>query len=290
MNAKCVCCLTMALLSVGCSRQHSQSTASGAGTVQATATTVPPAGNPEPVAPPVPPVEATLPPRPSPEASRVAAENAVGKAAQAPTLAQPIAPKAVPGKAGADPRSSPFQAREPRTTDVRPAMLTIPASTRFRVRLAETLNTKYSHDGQRFFAYLDEPIVSGDRVVVPKGTTFEGHVVEAKRSGRLRGRAYLGITLDSFRLHGARYTVATAPDFRSSGSHKKRNIAFIGGGSGGGAMIGAVAGGGVGAAIGAGAGAVAGTTTAIITGKKDVRLPVETPLVFSLRTSVAVHG
>jgi hypothetical protein len=171
----------------------------------------------------------------------------------------------------------------------RPALV-IPASTRIRVRLGDTLDTKDSHPGERFSAYLDDPIVSGDRVVIPKGTLFRGHVIEAKRSGRLRGRAYLGVTLDSFRLHGVTYAIATGADVQSSSSHKKRNAIAIGGGSGGGAAIGAVAGGGVGALIGAGAGAVAGTTGAFITGRKNVKLPVETPLVFSLRHPVTVRG
>ncbi len=106
----------------------------------------------------------------------------------------------------------------------------------------------------------------------------------------MRGRAYLGITLDSFHLRGETYRIATGADVRSSRSHKKRNLAIIGGGSGAGAAIGAVAGGGVGALIGAGAGAVAGTTGAFITGKRNVKLRVETPLVFSLRTTVTVRG
>ena len=128
--------------------------------------------------------------------------------------------------------------------------------------------------------------------MAPKGTVFEGHVIEAKRSGRLRGRAFLGITLDSFHLHGDdTYPISNlAPTFYRSKSHEKRNLAMIGGGSGTGAAIGAVAGGGVGALIGAGAGAATGTTGAFITGKRNVKLPVETPLVFSLHAAVSVRG
>ena len=37
-------------------------------------------------------------------------------------------------------------------------------------------------------------------------------------------------------------------------------------------------------------GAAAGTTGAFITGKKDVRLPAETRVVFSLRNPVDVRG
>ncbi len=132
-------------------------------------------------------------------------------------------------------------------------------------------------------------VVDG-RVILPRGTVFSGHVVESKPSGRLRGRAYLSLALDSFRMHGRAYAIRTAADVRTSGSHKKRNLAYIGGGSGGGAAIGAIAGGGVGALIGAGAGAAAGTTTAIITGRKQVTLPVETPMVFTLRSRVRIAG
>jgi len=166
----------------------------------------------------------------------------------------------------------------------------IPAGTRLDVRLAQTLDTRRSRAGERFFAYLDAPIVSGGRVIVPKGTRFEGRVIESKPSGRLKGRAYLGVRLDSFRFRGRTYRIATVADFRSSRPHKKRDIAIIGGSTGTGAAIGAIAGGGIGAAVGAGTGALAGTAGALITGRKNVRLPVETRLVFSLRGPVAMRG
>ena len=167
---------------------------------------------------------------------------------------------------------------------------TIPAGTRIRVRLGQSLDTRYSRPGERFVAYLAAPVAAGNRVVLPRGTAFRGHVVEARKSGRLKGRAYLGVTLDSFRLDGATYEISTAADLRSSRSHKRRNLAIIGGGSGVGAAIGAIAGGGVGALVGAGAGAAAGTTGAFVTGKKNVRLPAETPLSFTLHRSVTVRG
>jgi len=166
----------------------------------------------------------------------------------------------------------------------------IPSGTIIRVRLEEALGTRFSRPGERFRATLDQPIVVGDRVVVPKGTAFRGHVIEARPSGRLKGRAVLLVTLDSFRLHDTTYPVRIAADLRSSRSHKRRNLAVIGGGSGGGAAIGAIAGGGVGALIGAGAGAVAGTTGALITGRRQITLPAETPMIFTLRGPVQVRG
>jgi hypothetical protein len=114
-------------------------------------------------------------------------------------------------------------------------------------------------------------------------------VVEARASGRFKGRAVLGLTLESFQFHGATYRIATAENDRTSSAHKKRNAVFIGGGTGLGAAVGAVAGG-TGALIGAGVGAAAGTAGAFITGRKDVKLPAETPLVFSLRSGVTVRS
>jgi outer membrane lipoprotein SlyB len=73
---------------------------------------------------------------------------------------------------------------------------------------------------------------------------------------------------------------------RVSADHKRRNLGFIGGGSALGAAIGAIAGGGKGALIGAGAGAAAGTAGAAATGKRNIHLPAETPLSFSLQRPV----
>ena len=164
----------------------------------------------------------------------------------------------------------------------------IPAGTRIRVRLAQTLDTRHTTTGTSFAATLDDPVVVGDRVAVPQGTPFEGAVLESKKSGRFRGRAVIEVTLRSFHMGGVTYHIATPPDTRVSGNHKKRNLALLGGGPAAGAGIGALAAGGTGALIGAGVGAAAGTTTAFFTGRKNVTLPVETPLTFSLRTDVRV--
>jgi hypothetical protein len=171
---------------------------------------------------------------------------------------------------------------------VQPPAITLPAGTRFRVRLLETLDTRRNRSGDQFTASLDEPLVSGDRVVVPKGTVFQGRVTEAKPSGRVKGRAVLALRLDSFALDGQTYLVSSDRSARVSAGHKKHNILWIGGSSGGGAVIGAIAGGGVGALIGSGAGAAAGTVGSAITGKRNVTLPVETVITFSFQSPVSV--
>ena len=167
--------------------------------------------------------------------------------------------------------------------------VSLAAGTKIRVRLLETLDTQRNQAGDRFTATLDEPLVVGNRVVVSKGTSFAGHVTEAKPSGRFKGHAVLGLTLDTFQHNGRVYAIHSSAPMRASGSHKKRNLAMIGGGSGGGALIGAAAGGGMGALIGAGAGAAAGTAGAAFTGKKNIAIPSESELVFTLRSPVELR-
>jgi hypothetical protein len=191
------------------------------------------------------------------------------QAAENPTGAVPVA--------SSDPSAAPPEASAPRTSA---AML--PAGTNFRVRLQGALDTRSNRAGDKFTAVLDEPLVSGERVVVPKGTIFTGHVTRSTPSGRFKGRAVLAVQLDSFSQNGQTYVIRSTNSSRASHSHKKHNWAWIGGGSGGGAAIGAIAGGGSGALIGAGAGAAAGTVGSAITGKRQVHLPAEYSLRFSL--------
>ena len=168
------------------------------------------------------------------------------------------------------------------------AEIALPAGTSLRVRIGETLDTARNRPGDVFTATLDAPVVINEKTVLPKGTSFSGRVMSSTASGRMKGRAQLALALESFDLNGRKHSITTSTVARSSGAHKKRNWMLIGGGAGTGAAIGALAGGGTGALIGAGAGAAAGTAGAAVTGKKNVTLPVETPLTFSLKAPAPI--
>jgi hypothetical protein len=173
-------------------------------------------------------------------------------------------------------------------TNQAPPELTIPAGTSITVRLQESLSSASARPGERFEAVVDEPVVVGDQIVLPVGTLVTGHVTLARRSGRLRHPGELGLTLDTVTVGQQQVALATSHISARGGSHKKRNWAWIGGGSGGGALIGALAAGGKGALIGSGVGAAAGTTTAFLTGKKNVGFAAERRLRFRLRNDVNV--
>lgn len=166
--------------------------------------------------------------------------------------------------------------------------VTVPEGTALHVRLDQSLATNQHRSGDGFTATLMQPVRVNDQVVIPEGSQVNGVVVYAKESGRLKGRAQMGLALESVQVGNDSYDIATNTITRASGSHRKRNIAWIGGGGVGGALIGAIAAGGKGALIGGPVGAGAGVAVAAITGKKNVRVPAETVMTFRLVEPVSV--
>ena len=140
-----------------------------------------------------------------------------------------------------------------------PREITLPRGTVIEVRLDRTLSTALDRAGTAFDAVLDTPVALDGKNVIASGTKFTGRVTTSDASGRLKGRAQLGITLGSFVVDGHHYQIETSINRRSGAAHKARNVTFIGGGAGAGALIGGLTGGGKGAGIGAAVGAGAGT-------------------------------
>jgi hypothetical protein len=114
-------------------------------------------------------------------------------------------------------------------------------------------------------------------------------VADAKPLGRFKGGAALQLKLTSISIHGTDRPIETSALTRTGKGKGKRTAVLAGGGAGLGALIGGLAGGGKGAAIGALAGAGAGTGGAAFTGNKDIVIPAESALGFTLSQPLEIR-
>jgi hypothetical protein len=171
-----------------------------------------------------------------------------------------------------------------------PRTVTLPAGTLITVRLQENLSTKNNSDGDSFHCTLDQPLVVDGLVIAQRGATQRGKVVDLKESGRVKGKALLGIELTQLSTTDGQKIAIRTDTFRTQAqSGVKGDSAKIAFASGMGAAIGAI-GGGAGAAIGAGVGGAAGTAAVLATRGKQAELPSETRITFRLNQAVTMTG
>jgi len=207
--------------------------------------------------------------------------------------AESPAPASAPSQSANDQSANP-QSASPQPTPA-PAQVStpapvIPAGTRLSVKLATTLGSKISHVGDPFQATTASSIRIGGDVVVPAGSSVSGVVVDAKERGKIKGQGELSIRLTGINLKGRYYPIETAVLSQWLKGKGKRTAATTGGGAGAGALIGALAGGGKGAGIGALVGAGAGFAGGAFSGNKQIELPAETLLTFTLKSSLPLRA
>jgi len=164
----------------------------------------------------------------------------------------------------------------------KPQPIVIPAGTVITVKTQQALGSKTSQTGQTFLASLAQPVGVGCKPAIPDGATASGRVVSAKAKGKFKGEGELILALTSISVKGHTYDIQTATLDSTVKGKGKRTAVTTAGGAGAGALIGGLAGGGKGAAIGAGAGAAAGLLGGAFTGNKQIEIPAESALSFTL--------
>lgn len=166
-----------------------------------------------------------------------------------------------------------------------PIKLTARAGSSVLVTVTEQLSASKNNVGDRFTGVLAQSLKSsGGSVIFPRGAHVSGTVVAAKGRGKFKGSGALGISVTEI----SGMSVATSSYEKEEKGKGKRTAGFIGGGAGGGALIGGLAGGGKGALIGGLVGAGAGTAGAAFTGNKDVVIPSESTISFTLQSPVTI--
>jgi hypothetical protein len=199
-----------------------------------------------------------------------------------PTPAPAPAPATTPAAASAPTPAASAPASS------KPATIEVPGGTHIPLVLHNAISTRSARPGDPVYFETLFPVMIDGHVVIPAGSYMSGEVTDAKRAGRVRGRAELGIKLTTIILPNS-YMVnlnAMPSNAGSGGGETVNNEGKVVGDSdkasdagtvikstAAGAGIGGIAGGARGAGIGAGIGAAAGLGAVLLSRGPDAELP-----------------
>ncbi len=133
-----------------------------------------------------------------------------------------------------------------------PKTAAIPPGTELQVRLNEPVSSKTNQSGDRVEMVLEKDIVVGENLLASEGSRVTALIREAKKSGRVKGRAEMSLTLTELTVENEKsYPLkCNTLKFRAKSGLKKDVLTTgIGGGVGGG--LGGLIGGKKGAILGA---------------------------------------
>jgi hypothetical protein len=166
----------------------------------------------------------------------------------------------------------------------------IPRGAHALLRLVNSVSTRTAREGDYVYLRTATPIVVNGQIVVPAESYVQGVVSHAQRSGRVKGRAELGIRIETLTLAGGK-VIQVAPHLASvdsegsdqkvvtdenqvrQGGNRGSDAARIATLSGTGAAIGGLADRSWKAdGIGAGAGGAGGLASVLLTRGREVEL------------------
>jgi hypothetical protein len=183
----------------------------------------------------------------------------------------------------------------------------IPQGAHVLLRMMNSINTRTAQEGDYVYLRTATPISVGGQIVAPVNSYVQGIVSQSKRSGRVAGRAQLGIRLETITLPSGKVFKfsphLSAVDSGESGQKVEPNentikqgpsrgedlkrIAIL---AGTGASIGGIADHSwQGAGIGAGIGSGVGMATALLTRGREVNLRQGTTLDVAFDRAVALE-
>ena len=217
---------------------------------------------------------------------QIATTSEAGSRPVASTAPRPTAAHARTGSARVEPRAA-----APARTVEGPVYreVTLPVGTTLSLELRSSIGSDVSEVEDPVRATLRQAVTVEGQEVLPAGTEVAGHVTEAERAGRVKGRARVAFRFTSVRHEDERMSLRTEPIVQEAEATKGEDATKIGIGAGAGAVIGAVVGGKSGAAKGAVIGGAAGTGAVVATRGKEVRLDPGTEIPVRLVAPLSIR-
>lgn len=169
-----------------------------------------------------------------------------------------------------------------------PTAVVVPAGTTVNVRLTQAIDVDSAQVGTTFKAIVDDPVMVGGHIVVPRDARAVVQAVKVAQSGQFKGSDQISLKLNSVGFGGRVHEVTTEYAVVQGKGEGKKSARKIGGGAGLGAIVGGIAGGGTGAAIGAVVGGVGGAAVSA-SGEEHLQLPAESRLQFTLSSDIRIE-
>ena len=169
-----------------------------------------------------------------------------------------------------------------------PSPITVPSGTVLNVLLTQAIDVDATKAGMTFRALIDDPVMLGGKVVVPRNAAVVVQVAKVEQAGNFKGADKISLKANTLSFGGRKYDIVTAHIEQKGQGEGKKTTRKVAGGAGLGAAVGGIAGGGSGAAIGALAGAGVGAAVAA-SGTEHLKLPAETRLQFTLTAALTVQ-
>jgi len=174
-------------------------------------------------------------------------------------------------------KSDPSVAKEETTkveSEVVAEKLTVPVGTRMVVKTSTALSTNKHATGHKFTARLEADMVINGVVVAPRNSTLYGVITEAKKSGRLVGKATLELTFTDIMINNQMVAIKTSGVKAITEAEAKNTV--------GRTARAAAIGGLIDGSDGAKTGAKVGLGVALLSRGKSINIPVGTLLEFQI--------
>ncbi len=198
---------------------------------------------------------------------------------------EPPAPKPAPKPVTPKPETPKPAPPEPKA----PAEVTVPAGTVLKATLNQNLSSHESKPGDTFTLRVSSPIEIAGYTAIPAGSTINGVVVDAKPSGKIKGRGDITLAFKSVTdANGTTRDISAEEFYGQAEGATDRDAATIAGGAGAGAIVGGIVGGKKGALIGGLIGGAAGTGTVLATSGPQVKIASGSEFAVTLNSSIFV--
>jgi hypothetical protein len=166
--------------------------------------------------------------------------------------------------------------------------VTVPAGAAFDARLETTIASDSSRVEDPVRASLLSPLVVDGVTIAPSGSTLLGIVSAVRESGRVKGRAELGLRFHQLRAQSVTYEIRTTPLHWVAEATTRDDATKIGIGAVAGAIVGGITGGGKGAALGSAVGGGGGSAVVLATRGDEISVESGSTLRVQLTAPLSV--